>query len=334
MINIRPYIKSIYKRLFPVKYEIRMFDREKQLMENRIHCFRNIDESEYPDALKKRYYASTGHTLNLDDPKRYTEKIQWRKLYDRDPIYSRLADKYAVREWVEEKIGNEYLIPLLGVWDRFEDIDFKKLPDSFVLKTNNANATNYIVKDKRKLNRRLAKHKFGFWLKFPFYLNGLQLHYKNIKPRIIAEKYMEEIDNSNGIVEYKFFCFHGKPQLCGAMSYSETHHAQMDYFDMDWNDLKIRRTDTSFSKVPIRRPDKFDDLKKIASILSAGFAHVRVDLYLLDNKIYFGEMTFTPTNGFIVHDPDEADYEIGKLWDINAKQVDLDKINETYREKR
>ena len=302
---------------------------QKQINENekQIKEVKHLDDSDYPKYLSKLYQKKTGNELDLCSPKRLTEKIQWRKLNDRDPIYSKLSDKYFVRDWVKSKIGEEYLVPLLGHWKRFNEIDFSKLPDQFVLKTNNASHTVIIVKDKKCFMRHMwaAKKRIEYWLRMPFaYTEGLELHYLNIEPQIIAEELLCPENGKHDLEDYKFHCFNGEPVLCQVIG-ERTKGETIDFFDMEWNHMSVRRPPYPNAE-NTDKPINFEEMKHIAEKLSRGFQYVRVDLYEQGGKIYFGEMTFTPASGMMRFAPDEWDYKLGKLWNINTQQIDREKV--------
>lgn len=316
--------KEIAKAMFPNAIDLWNLKQQKIKNLSLISNILMLNESDYPNYLCSLYKEKTGHELNLDNPQRFTEKIQWRKLFDQNPIYSTLSDKYAVRKWIEKKIGNEYLVPLIGAWEHFKDIDFREMPDQFVLKTNNASHTNIIVSEKRKFMRRKwsAGRRMEYWLNTPFaYLEGLELHYQTIKPMIIAESFLEPDDGESELTDYKFHCFDGTPVLCqiiGNRSSGET----IDFYDFDWKHVLLVRPPFPNAKQKKVKPQNYGIMIGIAKELSKGFKYVRVDLYENHGKVYFGEMTFTPGSGMIRFDPDEWDYRLGNLWDIHSSQCD------------
>lgn len=262
------------------------------------------------------YKKRTGKKLNLENPVTFNEKIQWSKLYDVTPLKTQLADKYLVREWVKEKIGEEYLIPLLGVWDKFDDIDFDKLPDQFVLKANHGSGWNIIVTDKKQFNRVEAKKKFDRWLNTNFAYLTLEMQYEDIKPKIIAEKYI--VNENNDLPDYKFFCFDGKVFCLYTMiNYTFDHSkGQLGFFDRDYKLMPYHRGEYAPIKEQLPKPKNFEKMVELAEILSKGFKHVRVDFYNLNGKIFFGEMTFTTSGGFAVFVPEEFDLLLGKQWNL------------------
>ena len=310
-------MKEFCKRKFPTLYSTYRFYKMKYADKRLIKYYTNLPESEYKTELKKMYKEKVGLTLDLENPKRFSEKIQWRKINEITPLMSKLSDKYEVRSWVEEKIGKEYLIPLLGVWDAFDEIDFDKLPDSFVLKTNNASGTNLIVDSKKDLNIGRARRMFNYWLDIPFgLLSGLELQYCSIKPRIIAEQNMLS-EGRDDLSDYKFFCFDGKV-FCSytTVGFAKDHSkGKLAFFDKDYKLMPVTRADylTPYEK-QLEKPDNYNKMVEIAETLSQGFSHVRVDLYNIDGKIYFGEMTFTTHSGYAKFVPDEFDFELGRQW--------------------
>ena len=315
--------KETIKDLFPNLTDTINLEMQKKEDRKTIKKIQSLKEKEYPAYLKGIYQFRTGKELHLDNPRRFTEKIQWRKLYDRNPLYSELSDKYLVRKWVEEKIGSDYLVPLVGVWEHFDQIDFGQMPDQFVLKTNNASHTNIIVTDKKQFMRRKwsAKRRMEYWLRTPFaFLEGLELHYQGIKPLIIAEKYLQPENGRSSLTDYKFYCFNEAPYLCQVIS-DRSHGETIDFYDTKWEHMAISRPPYQNAGKAIKKPEKYDLMVKLAAELCIGFQYVRVDLYEHAGKIYFGEMTFTPASGMMRFDPDEWDYKLGALWDLPPRQT-------------
>ena len=306
---------QMLRRLFPYGMAIR--DDKKRLENAQANVL--LTRAQWVDKIKEQYRKKIGHELNLEHPKRYTEKIQWRKLCDNNPLYSVLSDKYAVRDWVKEKIGEEHLIPLLGVWDRAEDIDFDRLPDSFVLKTNNACGTNIFVRNKKDINRKLIVERLNRWLVYPFWAEAGQFHYKDIPPKIIAEEFMH-CEGADDLTDYKFLCFHGKPYCCTVEVDRYHGHKQLVY-DSDWNPQPWRVKQFEAYAGSIEKPAQYDEMLALAEKLCEGFSHVRVDLYVIRQKIYFGEMTFTPGRGYDPIVPDEYDFLLGEQWMIEQNQA-------------
>jgi hypothetical protein len=268
----------------------------------------------YPEALKAWYKQVTGRTLDLDRPRTFNEKIQWLKLFDSTPLKTRLTDKYLVRDWVKEKIGSKYLTDLLGVWHRFDDIDFDRLPEKFVLKATHGCGWNMMV-DKRTFDRAAAKRKFDRWLNTNYaFVFGLELQYKNLQPRIIAEAYLE---NSKGdLYDYKIWCFSGRAEYIMFLA-ERSLRLKMAFYDRQWNLLPVVYLPTRYD-CSAAKPDNLEEMIDIAEILSKEFAHVRVDLFRLnDGTIKFGEMTFTSASGTCGWSPPEYDEILGRLIDID-----------------
>lgn len=259
--------------------------------------------------LEHRYRRLMGRKLNLNPPVTYNEKLNWIKLYDRNPIYTMLADKYAVREYVKERIGEEYLIPLLGVWNDVNDIDFEHLPNQFVLKCTHDSESVVICKDKKTFNIANAKKKLRKSLKINFFWYNREWVYKNIPRKIIAEQYMED-NLDKELKDYKFFCFDGIPKAMFIATGRSIHETKFDFFDMEFNHLNFTQHYPNSDKY-VRKPSSFELMKKLAMELSRGLRHVRVDFYEVNGKVYFGEITFFHHGGTTPFDPDKWDYIFG-----------------------
>ena len=254
----------------------------------------SMREDQYQKAMKQWYFRATGETLDLETPKTFGEKIQWLKLYDSTPAKTELADKYKVRKWVAEKIGDEYLIPLLGKWDNADDIDFDALPEQFVLKANHGSGWNIIVKDKSTLDIKKTRKTLRGWLGATIAFLAFEMHYRDIPPLILAETYIASMDGD--ICDYKFYCFHGEPKYCLVVTGRNADQRQT-VVDMNFDVAPF--TIGMYPGVDIAsvKPDNYNQMVAIAKTLCEGFRYVRVDLYNIDGKIYFGEMTFTPAGG-------------------------------------
>lgn len=254
-----------------------------------------------------------GYKLNLDNPKTFSEKLQWLKLYNRKPEYTLMVDKYAAKGYVANIIGDEYIIPTLGVWDRFEDIDFDKLPNQFVLKTTHGGGGGGVVicKDKTTFNIDKAKSILERSLKQDIYTSLKEWPYKNVKKRIIAEEFIET-DNGE-LKDYKLFCFNGIPRYCQVIAGRETDITTIDWYDREWNHQHFHEPkDYPFSEKGHSRPRCLDEMWNIATKLSQGQPFLRVDFYEISNTIKFGELTFFPTSGFGGFKPIEWDYKFGE----------------------
>ena len=269
--------------------------------------------------LKAAYRARFGRKLDLKNPKTFNEKLQWMKLYNRNPLYTMMVDKYLVREYVRKKLGEEYLIPLLGVWDDPDKIDFDKLPMQFVLKCNhNSGLGMCICKDKNKLDIAKVKNDLRKGLKQDYYLTGREWPYKNVPRKIIAEKYMVD-ESGYELKDYKYYCFDGKVRIVminlDRMSSLET---KANYFDEYYQPLDFGWGYKN-AQIPPTKPEKFEEMKCLAEKLSEGIPHVRIDFYQTPQGIFFGEMTFFDGSGFDVIEPIEWDYKIGSWINLPRK---------------
>lgn len=262
--------------------------------------------------LKIQYRLAMHKKLDLKHPVSYNEKIQWLKLHDRKPEYTMMVDKYAVREYIAKTIGDEYSIPLVGgPWCRFEDIDFDKLPDQFVLKCNHDSGGLVICKDKSKLDIEAARKKIRKSLKRNFYWANREWPYKDVKPCIIAEQYMVD-DSGYELRDYKFFCFDGEPMAMFIATDRSSHvSTKFDFFDMDFNHLPFTNGHPCAEEAP-KKPKCFDEMICLAKILSQGIKQVRVDFYEINGRVYFGEMTFSHWSGMVPFKPEEWDYKFGE----------------------
>lgn len=271
----------------------------------------------YEFVLSLRYRQALGRKIEKKNPKSFYDKIFWLSCYTDTSEWSRLADKYLVRDFIKEKIGEEYLPQLYGVYDTAEEVDFSQLPESFVIKTNNGCASNFLVREKKNTNLEKIREELDYWLRFPYGEVTGQRHYTRIKPRIIAEEYMYQEKNPTAtLIDYKFYCFGGKPIYCNVISdrIFGTHKFMRHMYDMNWNprpDLFIKK---DFLK-EIEKPVTFEEMKRIAEILSQGFKYARVDLYEINGKVKFGEMTFMP--GMDMGWTDETQLEFGSLIKID-----------------
>lgn len=267
--------------------------------------------------LKLIYYIKFGRRLNLKNPTRHCDKLQWYKLYYHNPLMTKCVDKYEVTNYVKEKIGEKYLIPTLGIWDNFDDIDFDKLPNQFCLKCTHDSGSYIICKDKSTFDIDAARKKFNRYMKGRFFWYGREWAYKNVKPRIMAQEYIDSLGKPES-VEYKLTCFNGKVKfitVCSGIAHSDYELRKNDHFDRDWNKLDWYAYYKPSGKV-IKRPEFMDEIIEISDKLAEGFPQVRIDSYVINGKVYFGEMTFYTWSGLIEFTPDEWDEKIGSWWNL------------------
>ena len=273
-------------------------------------------QSDYPRLLAIEYELSTGKPLDWNNILTFNEKIQWMKLYDSSAIKTRLVDKLLVRDWVSETIGEQYLIPIYGAYDSFDDIPFENLPDQFVLKCNHGSGWNMIVTDKNALNLKQAKQLFDYWMGLNFAFFALELQYKEVKPKIVIEQYLGNIDER--FTEYHIYCFVGTAKYIEVLTGGK-HHRTATFVDRDWKKSHIQNPSfTSGDNTSV--PGNYKKILSIADSLSESFAFVRVDLYS-DNSdiILFGEMTFTPRKGYGRYIPESVDRMFGDLITLHEK---------------
>lgn len=293
-------------------------------MQSPIYYFKNPDKLAFsilryltwlPDKpyLKLRYKLTFGTSLNLKDPKTFNEKIQWLKLHDRNPLHTTMVDKYAVKEYVAQKIDSKYIIPTLGVWNKFDEINFTSLPNQFVLKTTHGGGSGGVVVCKNKVNfdYSKAKYKLENSLHSDIYTHLREWPYKNVPRKIIAEQYLE--DEYGELRDYKFFCMNGEPKFLfvatGRMSSGET---TFDFLDLNYKRIPALNGHPNMEGIPVA-PENFNEMIEIARKLSQGETFVRVDLYNIRGKIYFGEYTFFHNSGLVPFEPAEWDRKFGDL---------------------
>lgn len=263
--------------------------------------------------LRWQFKRIMGYPLDLKNPKTFNEKLQWLKLYDRKPIYTTMVDKYEAKKYVASIIGEQYIIPTLGVWQHFDDIDFNKLPRQFVLKCTHDSGGLVIVRDKNDLDIKRTRRRINASLKRNFYYMGREWPYKNVKPRIIAEKYMSDgrQQDTGELSDYKLMCFDGKVRCTFTCTDRFTGKLKVTFFDNNWNVLPFERHYPKSDK-PIAQPQNFEKMKVLAEQLAKDIPFVRVDFYNINGNLYFGELTFYPGCGFEEFAPKEADYKLGE----------------------
>lgn len=261
--------------------------------------------------LKCMYKAEFNRQLDLKSPRGFNEKLQWLKLHDRDPRYVQMVDKYEAKRLVADKIGEAYIIKTLGVWQDFDSIDFDTLPDRFVIKCTHDSAGLVICRDKSHFDRNAARAKINQCLKHNYFYAGREWPYKNIKPRIIVEAYMED-HRLGELRDYKFFTFNGEPRIMHLVSnrQNKSQETYGDFFDMDYNHLDLTMGHSPAPSLP-EKPKNFELMKEFARILAKDTRHLRVDFYEVDGQLYFGELTFYQDSGFADIQPPEWNETLG-----------------------
>ena len=272
--------------------------------------------------LKILFKIHFNKKLDLKNPKTFNEKLQWLKLYDRNKIYTSMVDKYEVKKIVSDIIGEEYIIPTIDVYDKFDDIKFNALPNQFVIKCTHDSGGLVIVKNKLKLDIEFAKRKITKNLNYNYYYFGREWPYKNVKPRIIVEKYMNDGKN-NELVDYKLMCFNGKVKCIFTCTDRYSEGLNVTFFDTNWNKMPFERHYPASPK-SIEKPQKLELMINLAEKLSGAIPFVRVDFYEINNKIYFGELTFYPGSGLEEFTPEEWDYKLGE-WIILPTKKSINK---------
>ena len=300
-------IKKLLSLFYDKNYRFRYF-RHKGY-------YNKLSDEEF---VKLQFEREKGEKLDLEKPQTFDEKLQWLKLHDRQPIYTTLVDKYEVKKYIADKIGKQYVIPTLGLWDKAEDIDFDSLPNQFVLKTTHDSHGVVICKDKSKLNIEQAKQKLNESLHTNYYYYGREWPYKDVKPRVIAEKYMTDAPESKELTDYKFYCFHGMADCVLVCFDREIGDPKFYFFDKEW---KLKRHNKRGKEAPVDftmpKPVCIDEMFHLAEVLSEGIPAVRVDLYQSNGHPYFGELTFYPQSGCDPNRLREADLYFGSLIDLS-----------------
>lgn len=305
--------KEISKQLDSLKIEY------KGGMQNIItQYWENVDDEKY---LKAMFFYHTGQVLDMEHPKSFNEKLQWLKLYDRKPEYNILVDKYEVKKYAASLIGEQYVIPTLGIWDTFEDINFDSLPVEFVLKCTHDSGSCCVCTDKYSLDMKKTGEKLKRCIRRNPYCATREWVYKDVKPRIIAEKLLVDRVNNNIPQDYKFFCFNGWPKIVLTVvgGHEDESRVCRRMYDMNWNLLNVGLHGKESVKEAEMKPEKFDEMYALACTLSKGFIHIRVDFYCIDNKVYFGEMTFFHMSGYEIFKPESWNYRLGEYIELPLK---------------
>lgn len=281
-----------------------------------------LNDEEY---IKLMYKEKFGKYPNLEKPEIFNEKLQWLKLYDRDPEYTKMVDKYEVKKYVASIIGEEYIIPTLGIYDKFDDIDFEKLPNKFVIKCTHDSGSTIICKDKNVFNVEKAKKEINRALKVNYYYFGREWPYKNVKPRIIIEKYMVD-ESGTELKDYKIFNFNGISKMI-QVDFGRFKEHKRNLYDTNWNYIKeLSIQYPNDSNTIIKKPENLEMMIKLAQRLSQGIPHLRTDFYSINGKIYFGELTFYHGSGLEKFNPETWNRKFGDWIDLNnVKTIDKKK---------
>lgn len=303
--NPEPYFKFLYREYLRMRSET-------------VHKFAPYSFVDDKFEIKYRFFSNFGYRINLRTPKTFNEKIQWRKLFERDPFFATLADKYKVREYVKEKIGAEFLIPLLGVYGNPKEVDWSCVKGKFVIKPNHGAGCVIYCDDLNSFDKDKAIKEMNVWIKTNFYHISREWQYKNIDPKIIIEKFIEG-DSISGLTDYKFFCFDGQPRLIQVNVNRYTEHSLL-FFNPQWEKQSMSLSGYPISSREISKPKKLPEMLDIASKLSTGISFCRVDLYNVNGEILFGEITLTPNGGNVPIIPYEMDITLGKLMHLTRSK--------------
>lgn len=282
-------------------------------------CGRRILSSLLSDKayIKLIYRIRMHERLNLENPKTFTEKLQYLKLYNRNPLYTRMVDKVSVKEYVSSLIGEEHVIPTLAIYDRAEDIDFNALPDSFVMKVSHDSGGLVICKNKNGLNKEETREKLKKALRFDYFRYSREWPYKDVKRKILVEKYMKNGD-SDELVDYKFYCFNGKPEFLYFSRHEHQENEEITFYTLDWKEAPFQRSDHKRLSIKPEKPQTLAEMIKTAEILSRSIPFVRIDLYEINGRVYFGEFSFYPTGGLFELTPKIYNRKTGDLLDIGS----------------
>lgn len=254
------------------------------------------------DFIKLLFKVEMGYVPDLENPRTINEKLQWIKIYDHNPLYTKMVDKIAVKDYVKEKIGGEHIIRTLGIWDSYDDIDFETLPEKFVLKCNHDSGGLVIVKDKEKMDRKMARKTISSSLRINYYKKYREWPYKDIKAQVFAEEYLDA--GKDGLTDYKFFCFNGEPKFINVSRFEHTDEEEISFYSLDWKPTPFQRSDHKVLSIDPPRPAHLDEMISISRKLSEGIPFLRVDLYEFKDRILFGELTLFPTAGMAKYGPE------------------------------
>lgn len=284
-------------------------------------CFTWLPDKLY---IQLMFRLKVGYWPDLKNPQTFSEKLQWLKLYNRRPEYTMMVDKYAVKDYVASIIGEEYIIPTFGVWDKPEDIDWDTLPDQFVLKTTHGGGSSGVVicKYKVSFDKEKAVAQLNRSMMQDIYRSLREWPYKNVPKKIIAEQYISPIQGQNDLPDYKFFCFNGEPKYCQVITGRNTEEC-VDFFDKDWNHQPFHEPKKyGFANPEPLRPQRLNEMWALAEKLAEGKPFSRIDFYQTDDKIYFGEITFYPTSGMGGFAPNNYDRMLGEMINLPREKRD------------
>ena len=307
-------IKTLLRLAVPQKF-IRL--RNQYRTEKMRKAFETADMAGRERLISEWFYSVRGEVMDFRKPVTFSQKIQWMKLYDKPELKGILADKYTVRPYVAERIGEEHLVPLIGVWDSAASIDFDSLPERFALKATHGAGWNILVQDKTEIDTNAIRKTLKQWLSTDYaYSYGYEHHYSFCSPRIIAEQFIE---SGSDLLDYKVFCFDGEPEFIEVIGGRSTHPWSA-FVNTRWEAADWRTVSYPVRVELPERPSCFNELLNCAALLAKGFAFVRVDFYIVNNHIMFGEMTFTPASGAARWEPEWADEMIGGLIKLESVQ--------------
>ena len=266
--------------------------------------------------IQRLFRAHMGYMPDLENPKTFSEKLQWLKLYDRKPEYTVMVDKYLVRDYIAKKLGEQYLIPLLGVWDDPEEIDFDSLPEQFVLKCNhNSGLGMCICKDKSKLDVEKVKRKLRKGLQQDYYMTCREWPYKDVPRKIICEQFMT--DGGAELADFKVHNFNGEPRfILVCRDRFQSSGLTEDFYSPQWERLPLKRPGIPNAQQPLPRPEELDEILELSRILAKELPFARTDFYIIDHKVYFGEITFFPASGMAAFEPESWDETFGSWLEL------------------
>lgn len=264
--------------------------------------------------LLHKYKIKFKRKLDLNNPKLFTEKLQWLKINDRKSLYTQMVDKYEAKKYIKDIVGDKYNVPTYGIYEKFSDINFDEIPDKFVMKCTHNSGGTVICTNKNEFKKEEANKKISKNLEYSHYYSGREWPYKNVKPRIIIEKLLQNDDKSE-VVEYNFFCFNGEPKLVMTCSGDKRIKRYNDFYDMNFKKIELK-CEYDNSDVIYQKPKQFDKMVELSKKLSAKIPHLRVDLYVCNDKIYVGELTFYHWSGFCKFEPEEWDRKMGEWLDL------------------